>query len=161
LDSRENPSFTNSGHTVSALIGCPICVKVAASFSTFRHPEQRPHGIAQRRGLNEALERGDEPRSFSQTERRPPLAAANPPLRQRLRINIPLAAIDRRAGEPCDLRDDRETASTSCPHLRCREQVPPSLVDLRADCVPSQPNGGLVDHATDLPLFAETGTHKT
>ena len=33
LDWRENPSFTNSLRTVSALIGCPISVKLAASFA--------------------------------------------------------------------------------------------------------------------------------
>jgi hypothetical protein len=30
LDCRENPSFTNSLRTVSALIGCPISVRAAA-----------------------------------------------------------------------------------------------------------------------------------
>src|SRR5271157_6091007 len=33
LDWRENPSFPSSLRTVSALIGCPISVRVAASFS--------------------------------------------------------------------------------------------------------------------------------
>jgi hypothetical protein len=81
--------------------------------------------------------------------------AANPPLRQRLCIDILLAAIDRRAGEPGDLRDDRETASTSRPHLRRRKQPPPPLVEPRADSIPSQSYRGLVDHAIDLPRFAE------
>jgi hypothetical protein len=70
--------------------------------------------------------------------------------------HILLAAIDRRAGQSGDLRDDRETAATSRPHLRRREQPPPPLVEPRADSVPSQPNGGLVDHAIDLPPFAES-----
>src|SRR5581483_7312372 len=121
----------------------------------FRHPEQRPHGIPQRRRLNQALERGDEPRVVLANRATTTTGTANPPLRQRLRVNILLAAIDRRAGQPGDLRDGRETASTSGPRLRRREQATPSLVELRADRVPSQPNGRLVDHATDLSLFAE------
>jgi hypothetical protein len=66
---------------------------------------------------------------------------ANPPLRQRLRIEILLAAIDRRPGEPRDLRDDRQTGSTSALHLRRREQAPPPIVEQQADHVPSQPDG--------------------
>src|SRR5208283_2417267 len=80
---------------------------------------------------------------------------ANLPLWQRLCIEITLAAIDRRTGEPGDFRDNRETTSTSSPHLGRRKQSPRPLIELRANRVPSQPNGGLVDHATDLPRFAE------
>src|SRR5205807_3469600 len=121
----------------------------------FRNPDQRPHGIAQRRRLDQALERGDEPRIVLANRATTATGTANPPLRQRLRIDILLAAIDRRPGEPGDLRDDRQTASTSGPRLRRREHAPPSLVEPRADRIPSQPYRGLVDHATDLSLFAE------
>ena len=103
----------------------------------FRHPDQRPHGIAQRRRLNQALERGDEPRIVLADRATTATGTANPPLRQRLRIEILLAAIDRRPGEPSDLRDDRHTASTGGPHLRRREQAPPPLVEPRADRIPS------------------------
>src|SRR6516164_4542 len=122
---------------------------------TFRHPDQGPHGISQRRGLDQALERGNEPRIVLAKRATPATGTANPPLRQRLRIEILLAAIDRRTGKPGDLRNDRQTASTSGPHLRRRKQASSPLVELRADHVPSQLNGGLVDHATDLPLFAK------
>src|SRR5580692_11069810 len=100
-------------------------------------------------------ERGDEPRIVLANRATPAAGTANPPLRQRLRVEIPLAAIDRRAGEPGDLRDDRQTSATRGPHLRRCEQASPTLVKPRADHIPSQPYRGLVDHATDLPRFAE------
>ena len=78
----------------------------------FRYPDQGPHGIAKRRGLDQALERRDEPRIVLAQRATPATGPANPPLRQRLRIEINLATIDRRTGEPGDLRDGRETAST-------------------------------------------------
>src|SRR5262245_44578373 len=63
LDWRENPSLTNSVRTVSALIGCPISVSGCGELlHAFRHPDHGPHGIAERRKLDQALERGDEPR---------------------------------------------------------------------------------------------------
>jgi hypothetical protein len=73
----------------------------------FRHPDQRPHGITQRRGLDQALKRGDQPRIVLANRATTATGTANPPLRQRLRFEILLAAIDRRPGEPGDLRDDR------------------------------------------------------
>src|SRR6202043_1713025 len=120
-----------------------------------RHPDQRSHRIAQGRRLDQALERGDEPRIVLANRPATATGTANLPLRQRLCIEILLAAIYRRAGEPGDFRDDHQTASTRAPHLPRRKQAPPSLVEPRADGIPSQPNGGLVDHATDLPRFAE------
>ena len=105
-----------------------------------RHPDQGPHGIAQRRGLDQALERGDEPRIVLAKRATTATGTANLPLRQRLCIEITLAAIDRRTGEPGDFRDNRETASTSSPHLGRRKQSPPPLIKLRANRVPPQPN---------------------
>src|ERR1700757_2620914 len=67
LDWRENPSFTNSLRTVSALIGCPISVRAAASFSmlfdtqikgrmgskkSLRAAEQERADVARARGLD-------------------------------------------------------------------------------------------------------------
>src|SRR5271166_7180264 len=86
LDCRENPSFTNSLRTVSALIGCPISVKLAASFSML------------------ALECGDELRIIFANCATPAPGAANAPRPQRFGVEIILAAIDRRTGEPGDLR---------------------------------------------------------
>src|ERR1700726_3872623 len=122
LDWRDNPSFTNSVHTVSALIGCPICVRVAASFSMLFDTQINGRmGSPSVAGSTRRLSAGTSPGSLSANRATTPSGAANPPLRQRLRIDILLAAIDRQAGEPGDLRDDRETTSTSGPHLRRRE----------------------------------------
>src|SRR4029077_10214982 len=54
-----------------------------------------------------------------------------------------------------DVRAAPRPASPTRGHRGRRKQAPPTLVKLRADSVPSQPNGGLVDHATDLRRFAE------
>jgi hypothetical protein len=105
-------------------------------------------------GSTRRLSAGMSPGSFSHRAT-PAAATANPPLRQRLRIEIQLAAIDRRTGKAGDLRHDRQAASTRCPHLCGREKAPPPLVKPRAHRVPSQANGGLVDHPTDLRLFAK------
>src|SRR5215470_5975582 len=121
----------------------------------FRHPDQGSHGIAQRRWLDQALERWDELRVILANRSAPTADTANSPLRQRLRIKINLAAIDRRTGEPGNPRDAREAASTRGPHLRRRKQAPPPLVEPRAHRIPSQPNRSLIDHATDLPRFGE------
>jgi len=155
FDWRENPSFTNSVRTLSALIGCPICVRVAASFSMLFDTQIKGRmGSPSVAGSTRRLSAGrapDRSREAGDDRHR----TANLPLRQRLCIEITLAAIDRRTGEPGDFRDNRETASTSSPHLGRRKQSPPPLIKLRANRVPPQPNGGLVDHATDLPRFAE------
>jgi hypothetical protein len=71
----------------------------------FRYPHQRPHGIAQRGGLDQALERREELGVDLAKRTTPATGSANPPLWQRLPIEIVLAAIDRRAGEPGNLRD--------------------------------------------------------
>ena len=65
-----------------------------------------------------------------------------------------LAAIDRRAGEPSDPRDNREPAPAGSPHLGCCEQAPPPFVEPDADRVPAILNGALIIHATDIRLFA-------
>ena len=119
-------------------------------FHAFRYPDQRPHGVAQRRGFNQALERGDQPRIVFTNRPTPAPAAANLPLRQRCRIEIILAAIDRRTRKPGDLRHRRQAAPTGAPHLARRKQSPSSFVELRANRLPSLPNCLLIDHATDL-----------
>src|SRR5579871_5938996 len=104
LNWRENPSLTNSVRTVSALIGCPICVRVAASFSMLFDTQ-----INGRMGSPSVAGsmRGNESQIVLANRAATATGTANPPLRQRLRVNILLAAIDRRTGEPGDLRDDR------------------------------------------------------
>ena len=119
-----------------------------------RHPDQGPHRIAQRRRRDQALKCGDKPRIGFTNRATPAPGAANPPFRQRFGVEIIRAAIDRRTGEPGDSRHHRETAPTSRPHLARRKQSPATLIELAADRLPSLPNGVLVDHPTDLRLFA-------
>src|SRR6516164_5008995 len=84
----------------------------------------------------------------------PAAGAANAPFRQRFRVEIILAAVDRRTREPGDLRDNGKAASPSCPHLDCRKQPAPTLIEMRAHRLPALPNRSPVDHATDLRRFA-------
>jgi acetamidase/formamidase len=121
----------------------------------FRHPQQRSHGIAQRHRLDQALECWDESQIVLANRAATTTGTASLSLRQWLCIKIPLAAIDRRAGEPGDFRDDHQTASSRGPRLRRREQAPAPLAEQRAYRVPSQLNGGLVDHETDLRRFVK------
>src|SRR6516164_4020601 len=156
LDWRENPSFTNSWRTLSALIGCPISVRAAASFSILFDTQIKGRmGSPNVAGSTRRLSAGTSPGSFSQSGRRPPPARRTRPFDSGCasRSCLPRLIVER--AKPGDLRNDRQTASTSGPHLRRRKQASSPLVELRADHVPSQLNGGLVDHATDLPLFAK------
>ena len=121
-----------------------------------RHPDQRAHGIAERRRLDEALQARARGRiALAATALRPPPLRRTCPFGSGAAVEIVLAAIDRRAGEPGDPRHDRETAPAGRLHLGRREQAPPALVELRADRLPAIANGIFVDHATDLRLFAE------
>ena len=120
-----------------------------------RHPDQGPHGISESYRLDEALELGHKSWIRFGNGPAPATRAANLALRQRLRVEIVLTAIDRRASEPRDPRHNRETAPSRGPHLGSCEQSPASLVELAADRVPAILNGALVDHATGIRLFAD------
>jgi hypothetical protein len=78
-----------------------------------------------------------------------------PAPRQRRRVEINLAAIDRRTGKPGNPRHRRKAAPTRGPHLTRRKQSPPPLVELRANRFPPLSNRIFVDHATDLRLCAD------
>ena len=119
----------------------------------FRHPDQRPHRIAKRRRLHEALKCGNEPRIGVAKRATSTAGAANAPLQQRLRVEIIFAAIDCRTGEPGDLRDHREAAPPGGPRLRRHKQPPSALVELCAHRLPSLPNCVRIDHAADLRRF--------
>ena len=80
LDWRENPSLTNSVRTVSALIGCPIAVSVAASFSMLFDTQIKGRiGSPSVAGSTKRLSAGMSPGSFSQSARRPPPARRTRP----------------------------------------------------------------------------------
>jgi hypothetical protein len=66
---------------------------------------------------------------------------------QRRRVEIVLAPIDRRAGEPRDPRHNLETAPSRHPHLGSCEQSPAALVELAAERVPAILNGALIQPA--------------
>src|SRR5208337_2055185 len=85
----------------------------------------------------------------------PAARAANLALRQRLRVEIVLTPIDRRAGEPRDPRHNRETTPSRGSHLGSCGQSPAPLVELAADRVPAILDAALVDHPTRIRLFAE------
>jgi hypothetical protein len=87
----------------------------------FRHPDQGPHGITQCRGLHKPLECRQQPWVVLANRTTPTAGAANLPVRQRFRAQISPAAIDRRTGEPGDLRHQSETAPPGGPHLNRRK----------------------------------------
>src|SRR5208282_4228699 len=74
---------------------------------------------------------------------------------KRFRIQIVLAAIDRRAGKTRNPRHDGETAPPSGSHLSRREQPPSALVKLAPNRIPAIANGVFVDHAPRVRRFAE------
>src|SRR6202035_690358 len=84
----------------------------------------------------------------------PAAGAAKAPLRQRFRIEINFAAMDRRTGDPGDRRDHRETAPSGGPYLGRRKQPTSTFIEMRAHRLPALPNRSCVDHAADLRRFA-------
>jgi hypothetical protein len=73
-------SLTNSVRTVSALIGCPISVSVAASFSMLFDTQIKGRmGSPSVAGSTRRLSAGMSPGSFSQSARRPPPARRTRP----------------------------------------------------------------------------------
>src|SRR5262245_19811616 len=80
LDWREKPSFTSSLATVSALIGWPICVSVAASLSMLLDTQSKGRmGSPRVTGSTKFLRAGTNPGSFSATALRPPPARRTRP----------------------------------------------------------------------------------
>ena len=112
----------------------------------FRHPDQAPHGVAQRRRFDQPLERGDEPRVGFRYRPTPASGAANPPLRKRLPVGVVFAPTrsrpSRRPRRPRKRRhgsrrapsfqgrtDRRSTADGDAKARRCRppEQPDPPI----------------------------------
>jgi hypothetical protein len=69
----------------------------------FRHPDQGKHGIAERRGFDQAFEFRDQLWIVLGNRPAPATGAANLSLRQRFRVEIIPAANDRRTGQAGDL----------------------------------------------------------
>ena len=143
---REKPSFTSSLRTVSALIGCPMAVRIAANlsmlFDTHSSGRMGSPSVAVRAlqcGHETGISRGD---SLAASAGTPHLT-----FRQFLAIEIVLAAIDGRTGKPGDPRDHRKPAPAGRSHLARREHPPPAFVKLRADHVPAIANRVFIDHA--------------
>src|SRR5271166_5624671 len=81
LDWRENPSFTSSLRTVSALIGCPISVRAAASFSMLFDTQIKGRiGSPNVAGSTSRSSARTSPGSSSERARRPPPARRTRPL---------------------------------------------------------------------------------
>ena len=85
----------------------------------------------------------------------PATGTANLVFCKRFRIQIVLAAADRRAGKTRNPRHDGQTTPPSRSHLSRREQSPPAFVELAPNGIPAISNGVFVDHPTDLRLFAK------
>ena len=138
LNWREKPSFTSSLRTVSALIGWPIAVSVSASLSMLFDTQIRGRmGSPSVAGSTRRLSSGTSSGSVSRHRPAPATSAAHLPLRQRLRVEIVLAAIDRRAGEPRDPRHNRQTAPACGPHLAAANNRRPRSSSLLADRFPA------------------------
>src|SRR5208283_3895992 len=121
LNWREKPSLTSSLRTVSALTGWPIAVSVRASLSMLldthvrgRMGSPRVAGSTSRSTINrgeddldaEPLEVGNEAGINLGDSPTPAAGAPNLVFGKRFRIQIVLAAIDRRAGKTRNPRHD-------------------------------------------------------
>jgi hypothetical protein len=154
LNWRENPSSTNSLSTVSALIGCPISVKAAASLSMLFETQIKGRmGSPSVAGSTRLLGAGIRPRSLSRTARRPPPERRTVPFgcSPASRSSSPRLS---RASQSRNPRHCRQAAATRRPRLNCRKQPPSSFVKLRAERFPPLSNSFLVDRSIDLPPFA-------
>src|SRR5271168_4359429 len=144
---REKPSFTSSLRTVSAPIGCPMAVRIAANLSMLfdTHSSGRM-GSPSVAGSRSASMRARD-RDLSRDSLAAGAGTAHLTFRQFLAIEIVLAAIDGRTGKPGDPRDHRKPAPAGRSHLARREHPPPAFVKLRADHAPAIANRIFIDHA--------------
>jgi hypothetical protein len=149
------PSFTNSSRAVSALIGSPIRVSVAASFSMLFDTQIKGRmGSPSIAGSTRRSSAGTSPGSFAQSARRPPSARRDRPFGSgsTSRSSSPRLIFER--ASPVILETIASPPQTAVRTSPRRKQSSPPLVELRANRFPSLPNGVLVDHVTEIRLFA-------
>ncbi len=130
-------------------------------FQALGHPDQCPHRIAKRHGLDETAQIIDERRILLAECQATAALAAHAIFRERASIEIVLAAIDRRARQTCDLGDGGEPAIASGPHLGSSEQPPPAFVEPVAKAVPTFFDALPVDHVSAIVVFAGDGNPPT
>lgn len=93
----------------------------------FRHPNQRTRRIAESVRLDQPTQRIAQSGVFVAERLSAAALAADAPGRQRRRVQIVFAAIDRRTRQPRNLRNQRQPAASSSPNRR-RKQPTPALV---------------------------------
>jgi hypothetical protein len=135
---------------VSIPAGKPIDARAAAGLSRLFDTQTRTHRIAESVRLDQSPQRLAQSRVFV-AERAPAAAlTADAPGRQRRRVQIVLAAIDRRARQPRNLGNQRQPAAPSRPDRRRREQPTPARVQLAPQRLPSNPDRRRINHKKRL-----------
>ena len=112
----------------------------------FRHPQQRPHRIAERRRLEQPPQVFQQRRIFAR-QRQPPAAGASNFLRGDGRRQIPQPAIDgaaRYSGRP---RNSGYAAKPGRTRLRRRKQATPAFVETSTHRLIPLPNRCFINHA--------------
>jgi hypothetical protein len=98
-------------------------------------------------------------------ERAPAAAfSTNPPPRQSRAVEIILAAVDRRARQPRDLRHQRQPTAPCRALFGRRKQPATAFVQFRAERLPPNPNRCRVNHDSDLqskPAFGNPQPNQT
>ena len=112
----------------------------------FRHPQQRPHRIAERSRFEQ------QPQVFQQRrilarQRRPSAASASNFLRGDGRRQIAQPAIYGAARDVCRASDGGYTAKPGRARLCRRKQATPAFVETSAQRLISQPNRLFINHA--------------
>ena len=135
---REKPSFRSSVRTcIDPHREAHRRQRRGQLFQAFQYPNQRTHRIAESVRVDQSTQRLAQSRIFVAERVSAAALTADAPGRQRRRVQIVFAAIDRRARQPRNLGNQRQPAAPSRPNLRRREQPTPALVQLAPERLPS------------------------
>ena len=156
LNWREKPSLTSSLRTVSALTGWPIAVSASASLSMLLETHISGRMGSQGRRIDEPRKFGNEA-GINLGDSPTPAPARRTCLGKRFRIQIVLAAIDRRAGKTRYPRHNGQTAPPTGSHLGCRKQPPPAFVELAPNGVPAVSKSRLRRSCTSRTPVRQSG----